>query len=77
MSKVICGISMSIDGFVAGSNMTEQKPFGDMPDDLLHTWMFDEPEKHAEELNYLSAIAGAHIMGRNMYGPAGKAYDES
>lgn len=77
MGKVICGISMSIDGFVAGSNMTEEKPFGDMPTDLLHRWMFEEPEKHEAEITHINATAGAYIMGRNMFGPKGDKYDES
>ena len=76
MSKVICGISMSVDGFVAGAGQTEQQPFGDMPEDLLHHWMFDEPKKHRAELDSLLA-AGAFIMGRNMYGPAGESYDKT
>lgn len=76
MSKVIAGIAMSIDGFVAGPNQNEQKPFGDMEEDLLHHWMFDEPEQHKAELDELLA-AGAHIMGRNMYGPAGESYDKT
>jgi dihydrofolate reductase len=77
MSRVICGITMSIDGFVAGANPSEQNPFGDVPPVLLHRWMFDEPEKHAAELAELSSVAGAYIMGRNMYGPAGDEYDRS
>ena len=68
MNKVACSISMSLDGFVAGSNMTFEKPFGDMPEDALHHWMFDEPEKHRAELDALTD-AGAFIMGSNMYGP--------
>jgi len=68
MNKVACSISMSLDGFVAGHNMTFEKPFGDMPDDLLHHWMFDEPEKHRAELDAI-LDAGAFIMGSNMYGP--------
>jgi dihydrofolate reductase len=76
MSKVICGVSMSIDGFVAGSNQSEQHPFGDASEDLLHSWMFDEPEKHAAERAQLTS-AGAYIMGRNMYGPSGDEYDKS
>ena len=76
-SKVICGIAMSIDGYVAGHNMTEEKPFGDMEAGLLHKWMFEEPEKHEEELAELKELAGAYIMGRNMFGPAGEEYDKN
>ncbi len=68
MNKVHCSISMSLDGFVAGNNMTVERPFGDMPTDLLHHWMFDEPEKHQAELDAI-LDAGAFIMGSNMYGP--------
>lgn len=68
MGKVICGIAMSLDGFVAGNNMTKEHPFGDIPTQLLHHWMFDEPEKHTAELDSLTS-AGAFIMGRNMFGP--------
>ncbi len=68
---------MSIDGYVAGSNMTEEKPFGDMPTNLLHRWMFEESDKHRAEINHLNATAGAYIMGRNMYGPKGESYDET
>jgi dihydrofolate reductase len=68
MSKVACSISMSLDGFVAGPNQTYESPFGDIPEDLLHHWMFDEPEKHRAELDALTD-AGAFIMGSNMYSP--------
>ena len=74
--KVICGIAMSIDGYVAGNNMTEQAPFGDIPTQLLHKWMFDEPEKHEPEISSLLS-AGAYIMGRNMFGPSGETYDKT
>jgi dihydrofolate reductase len=66
--KVTCGVAMSLDGFVAGNNMTFDEPFGDIPTQLLHHWMFDEPEKHRAELAALTA-AGAFIMGANMFGP--------
>ncbi len=71
MNKVICSISMSLDAFVAGSNQSFEKPFGDIPGDLLHHWMFDEPEKHQAELHALTD-AGAFIMGSNMFGPKEK-----
>jgi dihydrofolate reductase len=62
---------MSIDGFVAGSNQSAHKPFGDISAELLHSWMFDEPEKHKAETAYLSSVAGAYIMGWNMFGAPG------
>jgi dihydrofolate reductase len=71
MNKVTCGIAMSLDAFVAGPNQSFEKPFGDIPEDLLHRWMFDEPEKHQAELHALTD-AGAFIMGSNMFGPKQK-----
>jgi hypothetical protein len=76
MSKVICGMARSLDGFVAGPNQSEEKPFGDIAEDLLYEWMFKpgEAEKHKEEIDYL-VDAGAFIMGRNMFGPRGEPYE--
>jgi dihydrofolate reductase len=68
MSKVTCGVAMSLDGFIAGNNMTLEKPFGDAPVQLFHSWRFDEPGQHKAELDALVS-AGAFIMGRNMFGP--------
>ena len=76
MNKVICSIAVSVDGFVAGVGpVTEENPFGDMPTGFLHKWMFDEPEKHVEELKEQNSTAGAYIMGRNMFGPEDSTYD--
>jgi dihydrofolate reductase len=71
MKKVACSIAMSLDAFVAGPNQSFEKPFGDIPENLLHRWMFDEPEKHQAELEALTD-AGAFIMGSNMFGPKEK-----
>jgi dihydrofolate reductase len=71
VNKVTCGITMSLDAFVAGPNQSFEKPFGNIPEDLLHRWMFEEPEKHQAETNALTD-AGAFIMGSNMYGPKEK-----
>ncbi|HEX3082639.1 MAG TPA: dihydrofolate reductase family protein [Candidatus Saccharimonadia bacterium] len=76
MVKVKCSIGVSVDNCVAGHNMTEAHPFGDMPTNLLHRWMFDEPEKHKVELDAI-LDAGAFIMGRNMFGPTGGDYNET
>jgi dihydrofolate reductase len=59
---------MSLDGFIAGLGMTLENPFGDISPKLLHSWQFDEPEKHIVEKGALVS-AGAFIMGRNMFGP--------
>jgi dihydrofolate reductase len=70
-TKVTCGMTMSLDGFVAGHNQTFEQPFGDNFDsDLLDRWMFAEPEKlkHKKEIEAI-LDAGAFIMGSNMFGP--------
>ncbi|MBI1862680.1 dihydrofolate reductase family protein [Candidatus Microgenomates bacterium] len=70
-TKVSCGMAMTLDGFTAGVNLSYEKPFGDNFDlDLMHRWMFAEPEKHNHKRE-LDAIldAGAFIMGGNMFGP--------
>lgn len=59
---------MSLDGFIAGNNMSLEEPFGDAPPQLFHSWQFDEPEKHKAERDALIS-AGAFIMGSNMFGP--------
>jgi len=68
MNKVTCGVTMSLDGFVAGNNMTLEKPFGHISPDVLMSWMFNEPERHKDEIKSLTS-AGAYIMGSNMFGP--------
>lgn len=71
MGKVKCSIAVSLDGYVAGPNQSFEKPMGDIPENLLHHWMFDEPEKHELELNSLTD-AKAFIMGANMFVPLDK-----
>ena len=43
MSKVICNFSITADGYSAGLNQTEERPFGDDGGDgwgnRLHDWM--------------------------------------
>lgn len=69
MSKVTCGITMSLDGFVAGPNQRLESPFGDINEDILHGWMFGaEAGQHKAERDYL-VDAGAYIMGTNMFVP--------
>ena len=68
MSKVTCGVAMSLDGFIAGNNMTLEEPFGDVSPQVFHGWRFAEPGLHTAEVDALVS-AGAFIMGRNMFGP--------
>ncbi|WP_280247035.1 dihydrofolate reductase family protein [Nocardia abscessus] len=68
MSKVVCDISISADGYSAGNNQTEERPFGDADGSILHAWMFDTSEENRAELDAVTE-AKAFIMGRNMFGP--------
>ena len=76
--KVICDITISADGYSAGPNQTEQRPFGDDGGDgtgeRLHAWMFDTPGENRAETELFLA-AGAFIMGRNMFGPVRGPWD--
>jgi hypothetical protein len=36
MSKIVCNITITVDGYVAGPNQTQEKPFGDGPGEDLH-----------------------------------------
>ncbi|WP_328472331.1 dihydrofolate reductase family protein [Actinoplanes sp. NBC_00393] len=76
MGFVNAAISVSADGYVAGPNLSADKPFGDGPTDELHRWMFDTPEENKEILDELLA-ADAFIMGRNMFGPIRNEWDLS
>lgn len=66
---VVCDITISADGYVAGPNQTLEKPFGDgVAEEQLHRWMFETPDENKVEREAF-ADAGAYIMGRNMFGP--------
>jgi dihydrofolate reductase len=75
MSKVFSSVAVSIDGFIAGIGLSEDKPFGHISPSLLHSWRSAEPEKHKAVVAELTSRAGAYILGRNMYGPPGPKYD--
>ena len=78
MSRVTCHQSISVDGYAAGPNQTEERPFGDDggdgSGDKLHAWMFDTPDENRAEVEQITA-AGAFIMGRNMFGPVRGEWD--
>src|SRR5689334_21094881 len=78
MSRVVCDITISADGYSAGLNQTEERPFGDDGGDgsgaQLHAWMFETPDENRAEVDRMAAPA-AFIMGRNMFGPVRGAWD--
>ena len=88
MTKVTSDLSISVDGYSAGLNQSEERPFGDDGGDgwgdKLHGWMFEPPEEDlaGSESNVQAAAAGAEqmtpsafIMGRNMFGPVRGEWD--
>jgi dihydrofolate reductase len=76
MAFVYASLSVSVDGFVAGDNLTAERPFGDSPADQLHRWMFETPDENRAELDAI-INADAFIMGRNMFGPIRGQWDMS
>ena len=68
MTSVVCTMSISLDGYGTGLGQTEGQPFGDIPDGILHRWMFETPDESPDEMAAITA-AGAFVMGRNMFGP--------
>jgi dihydrofolate reductase len=80
MTKLRLTITMSLDGYVAGPDQSEENPLG-VGGMALHEWFFPLAafrEMHGEqggETNASSAVVeerraniGATIMGRNMFG---------
>jgi dihydrofolate reductase len=78
MGTVSCNLTLSADGYSAGVNQTEQRPFGDDGGDgwgdRLSAWMFDDREENQAEVDVL-ANGHAFIMGRNMFGPVRGEWD--
>ncbi|MEV6886672.1 dihydrofolate reductase family protein [Streptomyces sp. NPDC051135] len=76
--KVICDLTISADGYAAGLDQTEERPFGsdggDGTGERLHAWMFDHADENRAEVARMAA-AGAFVMGRNMFGPVRGAWD--
>jgi dihydrofolate reductase len=83
MSKLRCHLSISLDGFVAGPNQSEEQPLGE-GGERLHDWVVSLAawrEAHGMQggdVNESTRIVeesvanvGAGVMGRNMFGPPG------
>ena len=79
MARLICDISISLDGFVAGPNPSLEQPLGE-GGDLLHEWAFaatswreshglEGGEKNAdsEVIEESLRATGAVVMGRKMF----------
>src|SRR6202000_1451245 len=81
MSKLRCHISISLDGFVAGPNQSEENPLGVGGERLhegafplaawrqLHGMQGGEANESSPVVEESRANIGAAVMGRNMFGP--------
>ena len=82
--------SMSLDGYVAGPDQSLEEPLG-IGAEALHEWVFATPsgrrmmgqdpgdaEAGIDEDFFLAGLdnIGAHVMGRNMFGPVRGPWDE-
>src|SRR5688572_33173245 len=68
MSKVILDMSMSLDGFIAGPNVSREYPMG-VNGESLHTWLFNTPRDKvdAEVEREMFANTGAVILGNRTF----------
>ncbi len=76
----VAGFSVSVDGFGAGPDQNLEQPLG-LRGQELHGWFFPTRafrsmigQEGGTEDRFASAAGegfGAHILGRNMFGPAG------
>jgi dihydrofolate reductase len=83
MSKVISGMSMSLDGFITAPEDTREEPLG-VGGRRLHRWVEEMNETDTKVLAEMVENLGAIVMGRHSYdvcegdggwgdgGPAGK-----
>jgi dihydrofolate reductase len=83
MARLRFNISMSLDGFVAGPDQSEENPLG-VGGEQLHDWVIElkawreshgreggEVNASSEAIERALADQGAVIMGRNMFGGRG------
>jgi dihydrofolate reductase len=64
-------MSMSLDGYVAGPDQSQENPLG-VGGRQLHTWHLDLTDAHDADVAATAELLrpmGAYIMGRNMFGP--------
>ncbi len=67
MGRVILDLSMSLDGFVAGTSVDAGNPLGD-GGDRLHDWMFSSGTETGRAIERETfASAGAIVMGRRTF----------
>ncbi|MEV1130760.1 dihydrofolate reductase family protein [Agromyces sp. NPDC049794] len=64
--RVVCDLTISADGYSAGPNQTEERPFGDDGGDGwgdgLHAWLADNADENRAEIDTLSAAGQARVV---------------
>jgi len=69
MSKVTAQVAISLDGYVAGPEQSEEHPLG-VGGRRLHDWHLDPRNDVDREVTARMLDGnGAYVMGRNMFGP--------
>ena len=69
MGNVVIDVSMSVDGFVAGPDDSEEVTLGENGE-RLHEWMFRRDGQHAGDARVIEELndrAGAVLMGRRTF----------
>ena len=78
MPFVTSHLSISLDGFVAGPDQSQDRPLG-RGGEQVHRWHIDTPQHPVDEAftQRLLGPRGAYIMGRNMFGPVRGEWGDS
>jgi dihydrofolate reductase len=66
MSQVIVDISVSLDGYVTGPNVSLDNGLGD-GGEALHSWVFEGNDQDRKVLDDAFEATGAVIQGRNLF----------
>lgn len=79
MTATTAHLSISLDGFVAGSEQSLDNPLG-VGGLRLHAWHIESgAEPHPADAAMAAELTrprGAYVMGRNMFGPVRGAWDD-
>ena len=74
MTRVVCNISTSVDGFVAGPRQSLDNPIG-VGGMRLHDWHLNPQGEDQAVIDEWQQTPGAYVMGRNMFGPGRGEWD--
>jgi dihydrofolate reductase len=78
-TRILCHVSISLDGFLAGPDQSLDNPLG-IGGPRLHDWHWaaGQPGHEADvpAVEDLMVRRGAYVMGRNMFGPVRGEWDQ-